>query len=148
MREPLGLSITMHSEHMTPTEMIDVVGLTPTSSQAKGAPISSRNPSGKKRRESILRFEAAKETDWDINNLVEELRPVIERLSDLRGTFDSTSIWLMAHGRPMGAWITLLPESMRLIADAGLQFELDMYCSEECCQDEDNDLPGVGARDE
>jgi len=54
----------------------------------------------------------------------------------------------MAHGRPMGAWITLLPESMRLIADADLSFELEMYCSDECCEDDDDDLPGVKAQDE
>ena len=59
----------------------------------------------------------------------------MERLADLTGRFDLARIWLMAHGRPMGAWITFLPEYTRLLADAGMPFELDMYCSDECCQD-------------
>src|SRR5688572_21465591 len=107
MRDPMRLSISVHSERMTPEEITGLIGLPPTRSTAKGAPISPHNPNGPTRKQSILTHRASVETDWDINGLAEELRPVIERLADLRGQFDYAGVWLMAHGRPMGAWITL-----------------------------------------
>jgi hypothetical protein len=54
---------------MTPDEMTELIGLPPTSSKAKWAPISPRNPDGRKRDKSSLRYEAAMETDWDIKGL-------------------------------------------------------------------------------
>jgi hypothetical protein len=136
MGEPLRLSITVRSERLSADKITEIIGLEPTKSRAKRA----RNPPHASgftiSNANSWHLEAHLETDWDVNGLVVELEPALLRLAELKGRFYSVELWFMGHGRLAGAWITLTAESVQLIANAGLEIHLDMYCSEECCEDD------------
>ena len=138
MVEPLKLSVSVRSSSLAVGAISALIGYEPTRSPEKGTPRSLRNPDGSKHGDTIWRFEASTETERDLWSLADELKPILTRLGELERSFDSVRVWLMAYCRPMGAWVTFDSEFISLMGQAGAELNLDLYCGDECCSDDES----------
>ncbi len=122
------VSLRVQSATVPADELDALLGRTPTRVTARGAPVSSRDPSGATHPVTTWVLDAAGASGDEIGGYFGALEGVLGRLAEMgvRPDLDCDLV-VMLTGRPLGWLLEIAPSDLRRLQQANCGLMLDVY---------------------